>query len=192
MLDRRASRRERVTDIHSPDERRQERLVRAQGDAYRASYDELMAEDPHAEAEIDEYLITASFEPAEGMYGMGPDGSLGWETPRDEDNQHFEVIVRDRDDGRFLPGLDIHLRLLDASGKAVAETSVPFIWHPFVLHYGIDGRIPGEGDYTAEVSIPAPRFHRHDEVRGRRYQRDVTVRLGPLHLKPGKKPHGPE
>lgn len=181
-----------MTDIHSPEEQEQEALARAQGEAYRASYEKLMAEDPHAESAVDEYLITASFEPAEGMYGPGPDGSLAWETPRDGDNQHFEVIVRDRDDGRFLPGLDVHLRLLDGSGTAVAETSVPFIWHPFVLHYGIDGRIPGEGDYTAEVSIPAPRFHRHDEVRGKRYQRGVTVRLGPVHLTPGTKPHGPE
>jgi hypothetical protein len=181
-----------MTDIHSPTERRQEDLVRQQGDAYQASYDMLMAEDPHAETEIDDYRVTASFEPAEGMYGMATDGELAWQTPGPGSNQHFDVIVRDREDGRFLPGLDVHLRLSDGSGATVAETDVPFIWHPFVLHYGIDGRIPGEGDYTAEVSIAAPRFHRHDEIRGKRYRDPVTVRLGPVHLKPGTKPHGPE
>jgi hypothetical protein len=181
-----------VSEIGSPEERMEERLVREQGAAYQRSYDVLMSEDPHAEAEVDDYRVTASFEPAEGMYGMRPDGSLSWEPPGEQDNQHFEVIVRDRHDGRFLPGLDVHLRLLDASGQQVAATAVPFIWHPFVLHYGINGRIPGEGDYTAEVTIPAPHFHRHDEVRGRRFQSDVTIRLGPVHLKPGTKPHGPE
>jgi hypothetical protein len=181
-----------ATDINSPDERKQEQLAADQGKAYEASYDMLMAEDPHAETEVDDYRITASFEPAEGMYGMGPDGSLRWETPRDGNNQHFEVIVRDRHDGRFLPQLEIHLRVLDGGRKQAAEMTVPFIWHPFVFHYGIDGQIPSEGDYTAQVTIPAPRFHRHDEVRGRRYQRDVTVQLGPVHLKPGTKPHGPE
>jgi uncharacterized protein involved in high-affinity Fe2+ transport len=178
--------------IDTPQEKQQEQLVRNQGDAYEASYDKLMAEDPHAETEVDDYKITASFEPAEGMYGMGPDGQLTWMTPQDGDNAHFEVIVRDRHDGRFLPGLDVHMRLFDEDGRQVAQTQVPFIWHPFVFHYGIDAKIPAEGDYSAEVEIPAPRWHRHDEVRGRRYEKDVKVRLGPVHLKPGTKPHGPE
>jgi len=180
------------TDIDSPDEHEQEDLVRRQGRAYQASYDMLMAADPHVEGVADDYRITASFEPAEGMYGMTSDGALQWHTPGERENQHFEVIVRDREDGRFLPSLEVGLRLHDAADRVVAETAVPFIWHPFVFHYGVDGTIPGEGDYTAEVTVRAPRFHRHDEVRGKRYQRDVTVRLGPVHLKPGTKPHGPE
>ncbi len=181
-----------MTDLDEPAEREQERLVRAQGEAYRASYDRLMAEDPHLEAEAGDYLVTASFEPAEGMYVPAPDGSLRWMAPSEEQNQHLEVIVRDRRDGRFIPALDVHLRLLDRAGSTALETDVPFIWHPFVLHYGVDGCIPGEGDYTAVVSIPAPRFARHDEVRGRRYEDPVEVRLGPVHLTPGRKPHGPE
>lgn len=181
-----------MPNIHSPEEQKQQELADEQGRAYRASYEMLMAEDPHAETDVDDYRVTASFEPAEGMYCPFDDGSLRWRTPSEGQNQHFEVIVRDREDGRFLPGLDVHLRLLDRSGQPVVETAVPFIWHPFVLHYGIDGRIPGEGDYTAEVSIPSPRFCRHDQVRGKRYTKDVTVRLGPVHLKPGTKPHGPE
>jgi hypothetical protein len=181
-----------MPDIHSPEEQEQEALAHRQGEAYRASYEKLMAEDPHAETEAGDYRITASFEPAEGMYGMGSDGTLEWLTPDGGDNQHFEVIVRDREDGRFVPYLDVHLRLLDAADTTVVDTIVPFIWHPFVYHYGIDGKIPAEGDYTAQVIIPAPRFHRHDEVRGKRYEHTVTARLGPVHLKPGTKPHGPE
>ncbi|HEU4571811.1 MAG TPA: hypothetical protein VFR93_03925 [Candidatus Limnocylindrales bacterium] len=181
-----------TTDVNSPDEKEQERLARQQGEAYGASYDRLMAEDPHAETEVDDYRVTASFEPAEGMYELKDDGTFHWMTPSDGQNQHFEVIVRDRRDGRFLPNLDVRMRLLDERDRVVADTEVPFIWHPFVLHYGVDGAIPAEGDYTAEVAIPAPRWHRHDEVRGRRYAKDVTVRLGPVHLTPGTKPHGPE
>jgi hypothetical protein len=181
-----------MPSIDSPREEQQERLAHAQGDAYARSYEKLMAEDPHAEKDVGDYRVTASFEPAEGMYVPREDGSLEWRTPGSGENQHFEVIVRDRDDGRFLPGLSPHLRLLDGDGRAVAELDVPFIWHPFVLHYGVDGRIPGEGDYTAEVTIPAPEFCRHDEVRGRRYEEPVSVRLGPVHLTPGVKAHGPE
>lgn len=181
-----------MANIHSAKEQEQEALAHKQGEAYKASYDKLMAEDPHAETDAGDYKITASFEPAEGMYGPGPDGTLSWMTPQDGDNQHFEVIVRDREDGRFLPYLDVQLRLTDAHDKVVVDTAVPFIWHPFVLHYGIDGKIPGEGDYTAHVTIPSPRFHRHDQVRGRRYEHPVSVSLGPVHLKPGVKAYGPE
>lgn len=182
------------TSTDSPREQRQEQLARNQGEAYGASYEMLMAEDPHATTEADDYAITASFEPAEGMYIPRADGSLAWATPAPGNNQHFEVIVRDRQDGRFLPGLDIRLRLYRATNghAAVVDTEVPFIWHPFVLHYGIDGSIPEEGDYLAEVSVARPRWNRHDEVRGRRYADDVSVRVGPVHLKPGLKAHGPE
>ncbi len=181
-----------MPDIRSADEQTQEARAHQQGDAYRASYDMLMEEDKHAETEVDQYRITASFEPAEGMYEMDGDGKLHWMVPEKGENQHFEVIAQDRDDGRFIPGLEVRLRLLATDGRPVAATAVPFVWHPFVLHYGVNGTIPGEGDYLAEVTIKAPTFGRHDEVRGRRYERDVTVRLGPLHLKPGVKPHGPE
>lgn len=195
---------EKAPSVNSPREHQQEQLVRDQGMAYGRSYDMLMADDPHAEIEVDDYVVTASFEPAEGMYVPSADGALRWATPRPDDNQHFEVIVRDRRDGRFLPELDVHLRLYRAAGdghgqgrpatdgEPVVDTHVPFIWHPFVLHYGLDGTIPGEGDYVAEISIPRPPWNRHDEVRGERYVRDVTVRVGPVHLEPGIKPHGAE
>ena len=180
-----------MTDINSPQEKEQERLARNQGDAYRASYEMLMREDPHAEAAADDYIVTASFEPAEGMYVFSDTG-LEWHTPSEGENQHAEVIVRDADDRRFLPELSIRMKLSDQAGGVVADVPIPFIWHPFVLHYGVDIVIPGEGDYVAEVFIEAPRFRRHDEVRGRRYTRDVAVRLAPVHLTPGVKAHGPE
>lgn len=66
--------------IDSPEEQEQERLAAKQGEAYEASYEILMSEDPHAMVEADDYRITASFEPAEGMYGPGPDGSPAWDS----------------------------------------------------------------------------------------------------------------
>jgi len=179
------------TDTQSPAEQKQERLAHAQGDAYQASYDMLMSEDPHSEMTVGDYLVTASFEPAEGMYV--PEGDdLKWHTPDAGQNQHAEVIVRDAEDKRFLPELDVRMQLSDEHGDVVADVAVPFIWHPFVLHYGVDVTIPAEGRYVPRVFIKAPRFRRHDEVRGRRYVSDVDVRLAPVHLKPGVKAHGPE
>ncbi len=177
--------------VTSAEEQEQEHLVRKQGDAYRSSYDELMSEDRHDGVEIDDYLVTAAFEPAEGMYIVASDGRLMWKVPEPHENQHLEVIVRDRHDGRFVPGLDVRMLLRNGS-DIVVDTPVPFIWHPFVFHYGINGHIPEEGSYSVEVRIARPVFGRHDEVRGRRYARDVQVDLGPLKLRPGRKEHGPE
>ena len=126
-----------------------------------------------------------------GLWQGAPEEKL-WREPAEGQNQHFEVIVRDHADGRFVPELDVHLQLSDGDDRVVADTDVPFIWHPFVLHYGIDGRIPGEGDYTAEVTVGAARFARHDQVRGRRYASAVTARVGPVRLTPGVKARGPE
>ena len=181
-----------MTDIQSPKEKREEQLVKNQGDAYQASYDMLMEEDPHVGKEVNDYFVTASFEPAEGMYIPDIDKSLIWRPPSDEDNQHVEVIVRDRKDKRFIPQLLISMKLYDKNQKIVFNKEIPFIWHPFVYHYGTNGSIPDEGVYVPEVTIAMPLFHRHDEVRGERYTKDVMVKLDSVHLTPGKKPYGPE
>lgn len=180
-----------MTTIHSKKEHKKEDLVQQEGHAFQNSYDQLMHEDPHAIIEVDNYIITASFEPAEGMYMIQSDLSLKWITPEKQDNQHMEVIVQDKDDRRFIPYLDVSL-VLYSKKEVVFHNQVPFIWHPFVFHYGINGSIPGEGEYIPEVFIKMPTFHRHDEVRGKRYTKDVQVKLGSVHLTPGKKPHGPE
>ena len=51
----------------------------------------------------------------------------------------------------------------------------PFIWHPWVYHYGRNWRVAEEGDYTLEISIKAPSFPRHDKKNGQRYADDVDV-----------------
>jgi hypothetical protein len=180
-----------MDQTNTPREREQERLVRAQGDAYEKSYDMLMSEDPHSQVAVDDYIVTASFEPAEGMYVMDAD-ELRWQTPDAGQNQHLEVVIRDAHDGRFLPELAVRMTLTDTHGRVVTDVAVPFIWHPFVFHYGVDAGIPEEGDYVPRVFVEAPRFRRHDEVRGRRYARSVAAELAQVHLTPGVKAHGPE
>ena len=180
-----------MTSIGTPQENKKEVLVNKQGEAYQASYNELMNEDPHSVVKIDDYIVTTSFEKAEGMYMLQTDLSLRWVVPEEKDNQHIEVIVQDGKDKRFIPYLAVSLRLYQ--GKIViVDQQVPFIWHPFVFHYGINGHIPEEGEYEPEVTIKMPLFHRHDEVRGKRYGKDVQIKLPRVHLTPGKKPHGPE
>jgi hypothetical protein len=178
--------------INSVEEKEKKKtLALAQGDTYALALVEMQEEDVHASVEIEDYIISIACEDAEGMY-MYNDGKLEWMIPHEGDNQHFEVVVQDKEDKRFIPGLEVHATLFDEHKKEVAKMEVPFIWHPFLFHYGINCKIPKAGKYTAEIFIKKPSFHRHDEEVGNRYANDVTITLGPVLLKPGRKEHGAE
>jgi uncharacterized protein involved in high-affinity Fe2+ transport len=112
------------------------------------------------------------------------DGQLEWHEPADE-NAHVEVVVRDAADGRFIPGLTVYTTLLDSSGQAIGTHQQPFLWHPWLYHYGRNWRVPGDGSYTLRVRIEPPDFMRHDKINGNRFIepievefRDVTIRTG--------------
>lgn len=169
-----------------------DKLRREQGEAYQRALEYMQTETACAQTEADDYIITLACEEAEGMYHKQADGSLEWTIPAPEDNQHVEVAVQSKLDKRFMPGLDISCKLFDDKGELVGEKVQPYIWHPFLDHYGINWKIPGEGDYTAEITIKQPTFCRHDEFIGKLFQRDVTVKLGPIHLVPDRSEHGGE
>lgn len=46
-------------------------------------------------------------------------GTLEWEEP-EEENIHIEISVRDKADGRLIPGLDVDLTVIDEEGKESA------------------------------------------------------------------------
>lgn len=168
------------------------KLAGDQGRAYDAALKTLLAEDPHMQSRTDDFIITASFEPAEGLYTLRTDGTLAWEEPPPGANQHLEVVAQDRQDKRFVPGLDVSMKIFDVSHRFVGEKKLVYLWHPFVYHYGADATIPDEGDYNIEVAVAKARFPRHDELRGKRYQQNLTISMGRIHLTPGRKPSGPE
>ena len=146
----------------------------------------------HGQTAADDYLITVGFEKAAGWYVL-ENGNLKWKYPENGENIHAEVIVQDINDLRFIPYLNISYELLDKDKKVVAsKKEFRFIWHPFAFHYAEDFKIPGAGEYFTKVSIKIPDFRRHDSLRGKKYQSEVNVELGPFDLKPGVKPIGPE
>lgn len=167
------------------------KLATDQGETYELALEKMKEEDVHASIEFEDYIISVCCEKAEGMY-MQHDNDLRWMIPHREDNQHVEIVVQDKDDKRFLPGLNIFCTLYNEKMEEIAILNIPFIWHPFLFHYGMNCKIPGKGSYTVKVTVLKPMFHRHDEVMGKRYQNDVTVVLGPLILEPGRKEYGPE
>ena len=131
-----------------------------------------------------DYEIGYAIEEAEGMYAL-VDGELVWQEPEDE-NLHVEVVVRDAADGRFVPGLDVSVTLVDADGNEVGTHTQPMLWHPMLYHYGRNWVVPGDGTYTVKVHVDPATFMRHDEINGRRYAEPVDVEFTGVQVETGQ------
>jgi hypothetical protein len=118
------------------------------------------------------------------MYHM-KNGELVWQEPNKE-NIHIEVAVRDAADGRFIPNLNVHVRLIDSSGNDVGYHKQPFVWHPWLYHYGRNWLVSSDGMYEMQIHIEAPDFPRHDEKNGQRYANDVDVTFANVKIEAGQ------
>lgn len=163
------------------------RLARRQGEALQAA---LQAMDVESDSGVilrraGDYEIGVAVEEAEGMWHLR-DGELVWENP-DEENCHVEVCVRDGADGRFVPGLGVTVTLVDPDGNELGSHDQPFLWHPWLYHYGRNWRVPEAGKYGVRVRVEPPTFMRHDHENGRRYLEPVEVEFEGVEIEPDQK-----
>lgn len=175
--------------MRSSDEADQEQLDMAvkQGNAYKKALKHMAEEeaDTGAMQPAGDYVVAFAAEKAEGMYRM-KNGELEWQEP-EEDNIHIEVTVCDGADGRFIPALNVFATLTDSDGKEIGRYQQPFLWHPWLYHYGRNWKIPGDGEYTLKVEVEAPSFGRHDQKNGKRFAEDVEVTFKNVKLETGRK-----
>lgn len=162
-------------------------MAREQGDAYVKALKHMASEEAEdgGEKRAGNYVVAYAVEKAEGMYEL-KDGHLQWREPGNK-NAHVEISVRDGADNRFIPGLTITVTMEDEQGKQIGKHKQPFIWHPWLYHYGLNWRVPGDGKYTLNVHIKAPQYMRHDEKNGKRYGEDVEVTFKNVKIKTGQK-----
>lgn len=160
------------------------KLATMQGEAYAAALKGMDKESGADIARAGDYEVALVVENAEGMWHMR-DGELTWQEPQDE-NAHIEVAVRDAADGRFIPGLTVRVSVTDPGGKDLGTHEQPFLWHPWIYHYGRNWVVGDEGDYTVHVEIDPPAFMRHDHENGKRYADKVEVDFA-RHITPGQK-----
>ncbi|RJP77018.1 MAG: hypothetical protein C4524_09015 [Candidatus Zixiibacteriota bacterium] len=162
-------------------------MARDEGSALGRSLTHMIREvaDDGDEAPVGEYLVGYAVEAAEGMY-VCRDGKLTWQEP-EEENVHLEISVRDGADGRFVPELKVQATLMDGDGHEIATHRQPFIWHPWLHHYGRNWTVPGDGSYMLRVRIEPPTFSRHDKLNGKRYAEAVEVVFHNVEIKAGKK-----
>ena len=181
---------DRETPLRPSEESTEEQLKLAlrQGEALQAA---LAAMDEESDSgvvtqEAGDYEIGLAVEEAEGMWHLH-DGELAWENPSDDENCHVEVCVRDRADGRFVPGLEVTVTLVGPDGDELGTHAQPFLWHPWLYHYGRNWRVPAEGEYRVRVRVEAPTFMRHDHENGRRFAEAVEVEFEGVEIEPGRK-----
>lgn len=159
---------------------------KAEGLAYGAALQylsKLEASDA-GEKQVGDFLIAYSIEKAEGLYHMR-DGTLVWHEPTEE-NCHVEVAVRNAADGRFLPCLTVRATLTDEAGALIGSYEMPFLWHPWVYHYGRNWVVPHDGKYRLKIHIDPPQFPRHDLKNGKRFAAPVETNFE-IEIKTGRK-----
>jgi hypothetical protein len=161
-------------------------VAKAEGIAYAAALKYLTTTEASdsGERKIADYLVGYAIEEAEGLYHM-LGGKLEWVEPT-EQNCHIEVAVRNASDGRFLPGLSIAAVLLDSEAREVDRFDLPFLWHPWIYHYGANRSVARPGRYTLRIHIAPPDFPRHDRVNGKRFEQPVQIEFE-INIKTGRK-----
>jgi hypothetical protein len=176
----------RTPPMEPSDEATEEQLdmARSQGTTYVEALNHMVEDvaDGGGSRHAGEYMVGYAHEEAEGMYRREGD-ELVWQEP--DGNIHMEVSVRDAADDRFVPGLKVFLTIVDSDGREVGTEEMPFLWHPWLYHYGKNWTIPGDGSYSLRVRIEPPEFMRHDEKNGKRYSEEVVVEFHDVELETG-------
>ncbi len=163
------------------------RLARRQGETFGQAVETMVGSVAvdGGSATAGEYVVGWAVEHAEGMYEPR-NGGLEWTEPED-DNCHVEVVVRDATDGRFVPGLHVTATLVGSDGKELGTHEQPFLWHPWLYHYGRNWKVPGSGTYGLRVHIDPPTFGRHDPKNGKRFMEPVEVEFEGVSIETGRK-----
>ncbi len=162
------------------------RLAREQGDAYGRALEHMTGTVAHdgGEQRAGDYLVGYAVEEAEGMYEWTQEG-LRWKAPTDE-NLHVEIAVRDAADGRFIPAVRVTATLISPDGEDLGTFEHPLLWHPMIYHYGRNWTVPADGEYTLRVHVEPPRFMRHDDINGLRFQEPVDVEFTGVKVERGQ------
>jgi hypothetical protein len=174
--------------LHASNEatKRQIELAREQGEAQTHALEAMKEETGHAgQVRAGDYVIGYAVEEAEGLYRWR-DGELEWEEPTHE-NAHVEVVVADAADGRFVPGLEVTVNIRAGADRDFGTYEQPLLWHPWLLHYGRNWTLPGDGTYDLRVHVEPLRMPRHDKKNGRRFAKPVDVTFRGVRIETGRK-----
>jgi uncharacterized protein involved in high-affinity Fe2+ transport len=156
-------------------------LARDEGDAIDRPITEMLrsADVSGSQVRSGDYKVAVVVQGARGAW-EAHDGDLSYESPSANIGPvaHLDVSIRDAVTGRFVPGLKVRATILDSRKREIDTYSAPFMWHPWMNHYGLNVPVPGKGRYTVRVRADAPAFRRFGSTALRKFNKavDVTVR----------------
>jgi hypothetical protein len=131
-----------VADGRSPEEelQRQLSLVRAQGDAYGQALD---------------YL--AGHQAIDSAHARAGDVGISYLIlPLDETTVQIGVAVRASADGRFVPGAEVLVTVIDADGREHGPRRHPLVRHPVLYQYLRAWTIPGPPRHRLRIDVTIP------------------------------------
>lgn len=141
-----------------------------------------------------DYVAYVAFERSEGYWephGHTSDGiGLRYTIEADESaaaNAHLEIGMRDTLTGRFLPGMRPRATVLDARGRTVGTYEPPFMWHPWIHHFGMNFRVPNSGRYSVRVHADMPRYRRYGRLAEAMFAGPLDVEIPNLKIVTGQK-----
>lgn len=103
--------------------------------------------------------IKLEIEPAQAMY-MPMHGSWMEMKPEKGEIYHFEVKPEDPGSKTRLSYAVVKFRAVNTSNGKVVEKELHPMWGGSGLHYAGNGALPGDGAYTATVTVEPPTFAR--------------------------------
>ena len=137
-----------------------------------------------------DWQVAYAIEYSEGWWCCEPPAQMSYTIMTEysaETNSHVEVAPRDARTGRFLPGLKVTATLLAPDGKSLGTRPEPFMWHPWLYHYGENWRVPRGGRYNLRVHIDPPAYPRYGREAGDALGSPVDMTFDDVKIKTGQK-----
>lgn len=129
------------------------------------------------------YTVTVLLRRAQGVW-ISRDDKLVYKPPNNSVGpvNHMEISIRDVTTGRLVPDLNVRATILKSRRKEIDTYAAPFMWHPWMNHYGLNVAVPGKGSYIIRVRADAPSFRRYGSSALTKFNRPVDVELRGLHF----------
>jgi hypothetical protein len=159
-------------------------LSRQEGTAVASSLDDAMRNTKIKgyQRRSGEYNVTVIVRQARGFWEM-QNGTLAYSNQDSTDSvDHIDVSIRDVATGRFVPGLNVRATITDSRKHQIDTFALPFMWHPWMNHYGLNVVVPGTGRYTIRVRADPPTFRRYGADALKKFNRAVDVEVRGVRL----------
>ena len=165
-------------------------LAKLPGDAYTHTLKDMYKQATDGKDQVvGDYFVACAIEYAEGWWLYKGD-QFRYASENDmsgKTNGHLEVAVCDAKTIRFLPDLDVTATVLDDRGNKVGTMNEPFMWHPWLYHYGENWRVPKTGHYKVHVHFEPPSYRRYGKTYGKQFTKPEDLDFDDMVIKTGQK-----